>query len=346
MKTRTVTMILCAAVVALCALTGVRAAQQRVNANSNTERGGADVKQVPGKKIGNIKTAGNIIHLELDEGVIQQNLFDLDKRTLRFTPVAPKPRGEGGPVAPKPGTDGGPVAPKPGSEGGFKAESLPLQWDAATGTPLQGNEVRLTKFQFPFSGRNWDAMTVTATGLISFGGGYNDLGLGRFVHLQQVGPGIVNKIPLIAAFLKQRMNGTRHVNELDDRVVITWDTSEPTSGQQDVTFTRTPHNYQAVLYKDGRVDLSYREMTARDGVVGVYTVPAGGAPATTSIDLSNVRATDAGRPVIFEAFHHYSLPGASNMACTAIGARRPLRLHGLVFGLPRRRSGSRHAQRG
>ena len=303
MKTRTVTMILCAAVVALCALTGARAAQQRVNANSNTERGGADVKQVPGKKIGNIKTAGNIIHLELDEGVIQQNLFDLDKRTLRFTPVAPKPGGEAGPAT-----------------SGFRAENLALQWDAATGTPLQGNEVRLTKFQFPFSGRNWDAMTVTATGLIAFGGGYNDLGLGRFVHLQQVGPGIVNKIPLIAAFLKQRMNGTRYVNELDDRLVMTWDTSEPTSGQQDVTFARTPHNYQAVLYKDGRVDLSYREMTARDAVVGVYTVPAGGAPATTSIDLSNVRATDAARPVIFEAFHHYSLPGASNMACTVIQA--------------------------
>ena len=59
MKTRTVTMILCAALVALGALTGARAAQQRVNANSNTERGGADVRQVPGKKIGTIKTAGN-----------------------------------------------------------------------------------------------------------------------------------------------------------------------------------------------------------------------------------------------------------------------------------------------
>ena len=54
--------------------------------------------------------------------------------------------------------------------------------------------------------------------------------------------------------------------------------------------------------------------------MGIYTVPAGGAPATTSIDLSNVKATDAARPVIFEAFHHYSLPGASNMACTVIQA--------------------------
>jgi hypothetical protein len=274
------------------AATAAIVAQERVNPNSNTARGGADVKQVPGRKIGAVRTLGNIIHLELDAGVITNNLFDLDRRTIRFTPAA----------------------------GGFVAENLPLQWDAAAGSVLQSNEVRLTKMQFPFSGRTWDAMTVTATGLIGFGGGYGDLGLGRFVHLQQVGPGIAGRIPLIAAFLKQRMNGRRFVNELDDRVVLTWDTSEPAGGQQDVTFTRTPHRYQAVLHRDGRIDLSYQEITARDAVVGVYTVPAGGAPAAQSIDLSQVKPTEAARPVIFEAFHHYSLPGASNLACTVIQA--------------------------
>ena len=54
-----------------------------------------------------------------------------------------------------------------------------------------------------------------------------------------------------------------------------------------MTFARTPHNYQAVLHKDGRIDLSYREMTARDAVVGVYTVPAGGAPADDSPSTSH-----------------------------------------------------------
>ena len=283
----------CAPVVLVAALAVSPAAQQRVNPDSNSQRGGADVRQVPGKKIGAVTPRGNIVHLELDAGAVAaHNLFDLDKRTIRFTPAA----------------------------GGFRAENLPLQWDAAAGTPLQGNEVRLTKFQFPFSGKTWDAMTVTATGLISFGGGYTDLGLGRFVHLRDVGPDIVNKIPLVAAFLKQRMTGTRHVSELDDRVVITWNTSEPASGQQDVTFTRTPHSYQAVLHRDGRIDLSYQEMTARDAVVGVYTVPPGGAPATGSTDLSSLKAGDPARPVIFEAFHHYGLPGASNMACTVIQA--------------------------
>jgi len=266
---------------------------QRVNRYSNTERGGVEVKQVPGRKIGNITTQGNVIVLELDSGVIaDHNLFDLDKRTLRFTPAA----------------------------GGFRVESLALQWDTAKGTAIQGNTVRLAKFSFPFSGKSWDSIQVLGTGLITFGGGYNDLRFDRFVHMQTAGPNMVNKIPLVSAFFKLRMNGARYANELADRLVVTWDVSEPTSGQQDVTFTRTPHHFQAVLYRDGRIDLSYQEMTARDGVVGVYAVPAGGAPPTKSMDLSSVKPTDAPRPVIFEAFHHYGLPGSESMSCSVIQA--------------------------
>ena len=158
------------------------------------------------------------------------------------------------------------------------------------------------------------------TGIIGFGGGYRDLGFDRFIHMRSAGPAMVNKIPVIAAFMKLRMNGTRHVNELDDRLVVTWNLSEPTSGQQDVTFVRTPHHFQAVLYRDGRIDLSYQQMTARDAVVGVYTVPPGGAPPAQSVDLTSVKPTDAPKPVIFEAFHHYGLPGSESMACSVIQA--------------------------
>ncbi|HKS07210.1 MAG TPA: hypothetical protein VJR92_12955 [Gemmatimonadaceae bacterium] len=280
-----------AALVAFAIVTPAHA--QRANVNSNTERGGIDVKQVPGRKIGNVTTSGNLVLLELDEGALaNHNIFDLDKRTIRFTPAA----------------------------GGFRAENLPLQWDTTRGAAVQGNTVRLTKFVFPFSGKNWDSLQVQAIGLITFGGGYNDLGLGRFVHLRRVGPDIVNTIPVIAAFFKQRMNGARYVSERDDRVVITWDTSEPTGGQQDVTFTRTPHHFQAVLHRDGRIELSYQEITARDAVVGVYTVPSGGAQPTQAIDFTSVKPSDAAKPVIFEAFHHYGLPGASNLACTVTQA--------------------------
>ena len=36
--------------------------------NSNTERGGADVKQVPGREIWTVTTRGNLVLPELDEG--------------------------------------------------------------------------------------------------------------------------------------------------------------------------------------------------------------------------------------------------------------------------------------
>ena len=79
--------LLCGMVIALAVLTG-SAAAQRVNPQSNTERGGVDVKQVAGRKIGNITTRDDIIQLELDENVIaDHHLFDLDRRTLRFTPA-------------------------------------------------------------------------------------------------------------------------------------------------------------------------------------------------------------------------------------------------------------------
>jgi hypothetical protein len=264
---------------------------QRVNTHSNTERGGIEVKNVPGRKIGNVTTIGNIIHLELDAGAMaEHNLFDLEKRTLRFTP----------------------------SGSGFRVANLPLAWDSARGPAIQGNAVTLKGFQFPFSGRDWQTFQVTNTGLITFGGGYGDLGFDRFVQMQAAGPRMVNKIPLISPFFKLRMSGARYANELADRVVLTWDVSEPTSGQQDVTFTRTPHHYQAVLYKDGRIDLSYQQMTSKDGVVGVYTVPAGGAPATPPTDLSAVKGTEAPRAAVFEAFHHYGLPGSTNLACSVI----------------------------
>lgn len=286
---------MCCVGVAAVALDAINApvAAQRVNTHSNTERGGVEVTQIPGRKIGTITTIGNVVHLELDEGAVaNHNPFDLDKRTLRFTP-------------------GG---------AGFRAENIPIQWDTARGNAIQGNAVRLTKFSFPFSGKNWDTLQVQAVGIIGFGGGYNELGFDRFVPMQTAGAKMVNRIPVIAAFMKLRMNGTRYVSELADRVIITWDVSEPTSGQQDVTFTRTPHHFQAVLHRDGRIDLSYQEMTARDGVVGVFAVPPGGAPPTQSADLSSVRRADAPRPVIFEAFHHYGLPGAHNMACSVIQA--------------------------
>src|SRR5207302_612533 len=96
----------------------------------------------PGHPIGRVTTIGRLIHLELDsDAVAAERLFDLDHRTLRFTP------------------DGA----------GYRVENLALQWDADFGAAMTGGTATLKNFRFPFSGRTWDTLNV-ATGAVTLGG--------------------------------------------------------------------------------------------------------------------------------------------------------------------------------
>lgn len=263
-----------------------------VSPYTNTPYGGSHVIRYQGQVAGTITTVGDVAVLELDEGVVSdENLFDLDGRTLRFSPDV----------------------------SGYRVENLPLEWVDGPGEPLSGRDLDLG-FAFPFSGTTWTSATVDNMGLITFGGDYEDFGLGRFVQYELIGPAMVNTVPAIMPFLKHRMRGDRYVSRSADRVVITWDQTEPTGGQQDVTFEPTQHHYQAVLYADGRIDFSYREITARDAVIGVFSIPDGDASTTTAIDLSTMDGSASPAPVIFEGFHHFGLPRAENMACTVIDA--------------------------
>ena len=149
---------------------------------------------------------------------------------------------------------------------------------------VEGN-VSLARFEFPFSGSTWRSLNVSALGNITFGGDYDDLELPRFIHMRTLGPMVMSKVPLISAFMKQRMRGMTRVNELSDRLVVTWDMTEPVGGNQDMTFEPTPHRFQAVLHADGRIDLSYQVMTATDGLAGVFPLPREGAAAADPVDL-------------------------------------------------------------
>jgi hypothetical protein len=78
----------------------------------------------PGHPIGKVTTIGNVIHLELDSGAITpERLFDLDHRTLRFTP------------------DGA----------GFRVENVALVWDTDFGPALSGSAAPSldSGFRFP-----------------------------------------------------------------------------------------------------------------------------------------------------------------------------------------------------
>ncbi len=150
-----------------------------------------------GHSIGKVTTIGNLIHIEVDSGALApEHLFDLDHRTLRFIP-------EGN---------------------GYRLESMPVQWDAEVGAAVQGGAVTLKNFQFPFSGKRWDAFTV-AVGSITFGApaagargatssvpvgnrtgaggsGRGGFAMDRYASMQTVGSTFINMIPGIAAYVK------------------------------------------------------------------------------------------------------------------------------------------------
>lgn len=211
-----------------------------------------------GHPIGKASVLRNLVLLELDEGALgQENLFDLGRHTLRFTL----------------------------GSAGYRVETLPLRWDADFGQPMTGPKVTLHGFSFPFSGKTWDSFSVGVTGSIRFGeastvfgppGDQGGVSIGRFDPLTEGAANLVNTVPAIAVFFKPRMSGARYVKELPDRVVVTWDVSEPWGNIQDFTWTKTINRFQAVLHKDGAIEMSYDQLAAKDAIVGVYPLISGG----------------------------------------------------------------------
>jgi hypothetical protein len=220
----------------------------------------AQEREQPGKPIGKVSVLGDLIVLELDPDALgQQNLFDLGGRTLRFTPVGSR----------------------------YRVENVPLRWDADFGPELTGHEVTLRNLSFPFSGKNWKSFSVGVNGSIRFG--ENDalntsdssfslraeqggVSIGRFDPLSEGAAALLDEVPAICVFFKPRMSGKRYVKESADRIVVTWDVTEPWGNIQDFTWTKTINRFQAALSKDGMIEMSYSQLAAKDAIVGVYSL--------------------------------------------------------------------------
>jgi len=228
----------------------------------------------PGRPIGKVKTIGNLIHLELDSGAVApERLFDLDHRTLRFTP------------------DGS----------GYRVENVSLVWDADFGPALTGGAATLNTFAFPFSGQTWNTFNV-GTGAVTFGtpvggGGRGRSGfqMERYASMQTVGRTFVNMVPGISAFSRvaiDQRSVQRYVKELGDRAIVTWTFSEPVGGIQSFTWVPTVNRMQTVLHKNGVIELSYNDVSVRDGVVGVFPSVTAGVEKR----LSTVEVESSGAP--------------------------------------------------
>jgi hypothetical protein len=237
----------------------------------------------PGHSIGKISTQGDLIVMTLDEGALgRADMFDLVRHTLRFTPDGSR----------------------------YRAENLAWQWDAEFGPEMTGSQATLKNFSFPFSGKSWNAFSVGMTGSMTFGepaggargGRGGGISVERFAELQQAGRTLIDTVPAISVFFKPRMSGVRYLKELNDRAVITWSLTEPVGGVQDMTWTPTVNRFQAVLRRDGTIEMSYDEVAAKDAIVGIYPMVAGGveneiatlegeenAAAAPNLDIKSVK---------------------------------------------------------
>ena len=219
-----------------------------------------------GRPIGKVTTMGNLIHIEVDEGVLAaEHRFDLDRRTLRFTP----------------------------QPGGYRVENVPLRWDPEFGSALQGNTVTLRNLRIPFSGKTWNSFNVGSNAQITFdapeggaavtgaatgrggSGGRGGLVMERYAMMQTVGTTFINMVPGIAAFTRVQFSGPRYAKELADRAVVTWTLNEGNGGIQAFSWTPTVNRIQAVLRHDGVIELSYDGVNAKDGIVGIFPLVSG-----------------------------------------------------------------------
>ncbi len=220
-----------------------------------------------GHSISKVSIKDNLIVMELDEGALgKANLFDLVDHTIRFTPDGSR----------------------------YRIETGPLQWDSDFGPELHDAEVTLHQFSFPFSSKQWNSLRVGRTGSIRFGTPENDnpdpnsqrdggVTIGRFDPLGEAVGAIVESAPAICVFFKPRTSGTHYMKELADRVVITWDLTEPWGNIQDFTWFKTVNRFQAVLHRNGSIEMSYKELAAKDAIVGVYPLLAGAEKSLATI---------------------------------------------------------------
>jgi hypothetical protein len=266
----------------------------------------AGQEKTPGHSIGQVSTNGDLIVIELDRAALgQPNLFDLVGRTLRFNPAGSR----------------------------YRVTNQTLRWEADYGVELTGSDVSLQRFTFPFSGQRWSSFSVGTTGSIRFGPppkeadvdayGHPDGGIasaiGRFDRLADVGGRLDARAPAISVFLKPRMAGSRRVRESADRVVITWQLTEPVGSLLDFSWFPTTNLFQAVLHRDGSIEMSYMTMAAKDGIVGIYPILSTGE-SVQSADLSRLTPNSGPFAAAYESFHYLAPPRPQDLSCTVIQA--------------------------
>ena len=177
-----------------------------------------------------------------------------------------------------------------------------------------GEDVRIAlPFAFPFAGRTWTHFHANTNGNVSFAAP-------ETTHWQQRDPWADGTMRSVAAAVDSRSaagveamiaalwavygNATISVDYAPERVAITWDAVarnyEPAG----------PNVFQVRLYPSGAIEFAYRQVSERDGIVGLFhgTAARGqtlgavedavGDVANATVDIASVELVDNGSTVV------------------------------------------------
>ena len=235
-------------------------------------------------------TAGNQILVELtDDEATRPNLFDLNGRTLVFTP------------------DG---------SGGYSREVRALEWEEEIDEEVEygadsGAVVMLEGFDFPFAGQRWDSFQIGPPGVLTFGGPLTFQLQRDYITMQEVADEFIST-PTISALYKPLRHGTQHVARRTDRIVITWLSTESSTWVHGVP-PEKPACFQTALSADGSIRFNYIDVPYEDGIVGLFQ----GDALPPGVDLSQSDSQVSVRH--HEVFHFRSLPDTAQIVCHLMG---------------------------
>ena len=223
-------------------------------------------------------TADNQILVELapDEAT-RPNLFDLNGRTLVFTP------------------DG---------QGGYSRAVMDLEGEEEIGEEVQsradtGTVILLESFHFPFAGQRWDSLHLGPPGVLTFGGPFT-------YTLRYPSGGLKGNAgefisgPTISALFRPYRYGTTHVTQWTDRIVVTWISTDSSFYWPYGVEPEKPARFQTVLGTDGSIRFNYIDVHYEDGIAGLFQEEG----LTAGVDLSQSQSRASN--LHHEVFHFKS----------------------------------------
>ena len=237
---------------------------------------------------------GLIVMRLAPENFRSASLIDLESQTIRFTPA----------------------------DGGYTAEAIDLQFEENIGSYFDsygGDAWSGSEFTFPFADTVWDRLYINHVGSITFekkpspGNG--------FASLESELPKLITPAlsqPTISPLYFHQWSTSTYVNEMPDRVVITWDAIWGSAWGGIFAIEADPERsvFQAVLHTDGTIEFNFKSLGTEVGVVGVFPHLPAGVPIRSVDFTANIDRELPG--FFYEAFLYPASPDLRSVACSVL----------------------------